>query len=689
MEHQRSDVFTKGTHTSKVSSQKPVLPLFDDDLGMDELLGLESSTDSSKDKIPIHPASGYGMKINIDGSTYTGGFQNSKFHGNGTLEFADGCVFIGLFKEGRIVRGNGKYLYTNGDVFEGGMVNNRKHGKGTLWTPDGTMYQGTWLGDRMYGECTVRYSNGETFQGIHRVQAPDQGYGWTVTPEGMLYEGEWLNNIYHGWGTLYTADGCVLKGWWKEGQMHGRGEYIDNEGTLVTGTWTHGVLKAHKQRHLHQNITHPADSAYEEINYPDGTKYVGQMKKRRRHGQGTLTYRSGSSYQGEFVDGAVHGYGVMTYSPRAEGRLNSKGKGGFIRQAEVYKGQFQHGKRHGEGQLISSTGEVFTGVFRQNSIVSGSGTVTYPFGRSYKGSYSSGMRHGPGKITEADGSSLEINFANNKPHGEGVFTNRHGEVIYQLWDIGQLIKQTTEKPSASLNTDAKDESSGETIVAAGSIVVGDYVDASTTSLFGDTVITTDIDDAQDGSSTTTTTAAATATAATAFSERTFQAEIVTLHFEDDSTYTGHCIKGVPNGEGRIKYVDGSHYSGFFARGLKHGQGKHFYKHINCTYEGHWEKGNRHGEGTLTYHNTDETFTGEFKYGRIISGMGVYYSRKKVRFEGEFAYGYLVQGKIKYQDGSVYEGELCDGLQHGQGTLTDKDGVVVYSGLWEEGERIEG
>ena len=576
-------------------------------------------------------------------------------------------------------------------------MNNKKHGKGTLWTPDGTRYESTWRGNRMYGECIVRYANGETFQGTQRMKVPDKGYGWTVTPEGMLYEGEWLNGVYHGRGALYTADGCVLKGWWKDGQMHGRGMFLNAKGNLETGTWTNGKLKADKKRRPHHSDINSAGPAVAGdidtdnttstlfdftadpnpdavvINYPDGTTYVGEMKDNRRHGQGTLTFRNGSTYQGEFVDGIEHGYGVSTTSSTAGGR-QKKGKAGHIKRGEVYKGQFQQGKRHGEGQLISAAGDVFTGIFKNNSIESGCGTVTYPFGRSFTGTYKAGMRHGPGKLIEEDGSSIEVNFVNNKPHGEGVFTSRVGDVIYELWDMGGLVKQTTEERTAAHLTDEKEKSSNIILdgdkgtiegTTSGAVIVGDNINTITE-----------------------TTPATRAMSATTFSERVFKAEKVTLHFEDDSIYTGHCIKGVPNGKGKIKYIDGSHYSGSFTRGLKHGQGKHFYKHINCTYEGLWERGNRHGEGTLTYHDTDETFTGEFKYGRVISGKGVYYSLQKIRFEGEFAYGYLIQGKITYLDGSVYEGEVCDGLRHGQGTLTDKDGTVVYSGQWKEGEQSD-
>ncbi len=63
----------------------------------------------------------------------------------------------------------------------------------------------------------------------------------------------------------------------------------------------------------------------------DGTKYVGEWKDDKSHGQGTETYASGDKYVGEFKDGNFHGQGTYT---RANGNK--------------YVGEFKDGKRHGQ-----------------------------------------------------------------------------------------------------------------------------------------------------------------------------------------------------------------------------------------------------------------------------------------------------------------------------------------------------
>ena len=50
----------------------------------------------------------------------------------------------------------------------------------------------------------------------------------------------------------------------------------------------------------------------------DGTKYFGEWKDDKSHGQGTETYANGDRYVGQWKDGKYHGQGIFTY---ADGRI--------------------------------------------------------------------------------------------------------------------------------------------------------------------------------------------------------------------------------------------------------------------------------------------------------------------------------------------------------------------------------
>ena len=51
-----------------------------------------------------------------------------------------------------------------------------------------------------------------------------------------------------------------------------------------------------------------------EIIFENGSKYKGEMKYGKIHGEGTATYSSGNKYVGEWKDGKMHGQGTYTYA---------------------------------------------------------------------------------------------------------------------------------------------------------------------------------------------------------------------------------------------------------------------------------------------------------------------------------------------------------------------------------------
>jgi hypothetical protein len=69
--------------------------------------------------------------------------------------------------------------------------------------------------------------------------------------------------------------------------------------------------------------------------WPDGRKYVGELRDDKLHGQGTFTYSDGRKYVGEFRDDKRNGQGIL-YS--ANGSVVQTGiwsNGEFVRSANV------------------------------------------------------------------------------------------------------------------------------------------------------------------------------------------------------------------------------------------------------------------------------------------------------------------------------------------------------------------
>jgi hypothetical protein len=89
-------------------------------------------------------------------------------------------------------------------------------------------------------------------------------------------------------------------------------------------------------------------NCFGEVTFPPyNSKYVGEWKDNKRHGQGKLTYPDGREYVGEFKDNDFNGRGTLTYS------------GG-----RKYVGGFQNGKFNGHGTLIYPDGGKWIGEFR-------------------------------------------------------------------------------------------------------------------------------------------------------------------------------------------------------------------------------------------------------------------------------------------------------------------------------------
>ena len=87
-------------------------------------------------------------------------------------------------------------------------------------------------------------------------------------------------------GEVKFPNGEKYVGELKEGQPHGQGTFIWPNGEKYVGEWQNGQRNGHGR-----------------FFWPDGDKYVGQFRNNKKHGQGTLTYANGRQYVGEFKDG--------------------------------------------------------------------------------------------------------------------------------------------------------------------------------------------------------------------------------------------------------------------------------------------------------------------------------------------------------------------------------------------------
>lgn len=87
-------------------------------------------------------------------------------------------------------------------------------------------------------------------------------------------------------GEVRFPNGEKYVGEIRDGQPNGQGAFIWPNGERYVGGWKDG------QRNGQGTFV-----------WPDGAKYAGEFRNNKKHGQGTLTYANGRKYIGEFKDG--------------------------------------------------------------------------------------------------------------------------------------------------------------------------------------------------------------------------------------------------------------------------------------------------------------------------------------------------------------------------------------------------
>jgi len=127
-------------------------------------------------------------------------------------------------------------------------------------------------------------------------------------------------------------------------------------------------------------------------------KYVGQWKKGKEHGQGTIIFSNGNKFVGEFKNHRKNGTGTFTFAD----------------------------------------GGKYVGVYRDNKL-NGQGIYTHPNGYKYVGEYRNDEPHGQGTSTYADGNKYVGEFRNGKRHGHGTFTYADGKILKGMFENGNFI----------------------------------------------------------------------------------------------------------------------------------------------------------------------------------------------------------------------------------------------------------
>eukprot|EP01079_Euglenida_sp_SAG-EU17-18_P001121 gene1121-55_t len=137
------------------------------------------------------------------------------------------------------------------------------------------------------------------------------------------------------------------------------------------------------------------EEAVQEKEYPDGSKYTGQMKGVAKNGQGTYIMASGDKYEGEWQSNCMHGKGCFTWA-----------KGGS------YEGHYKQSSMHG---VIANTA-AWPQCQLQFHL-----TVALPTG-DWTGGLQQGIGESQMNVGKKDQSTYIGEHKENKRDGFGLFT---------------------------------------------------------------------------------------------------------------------------------------------------------------------------------------------------------------------------------------------------------------------------
>jgi len=206
-------------------------------------------------------AHGIGRFVYADGSVYEGQFSNGMLSGFGKLTDASNGVYEGEFQEDEI-SGNGHWT-TKEFEYQGELKESRFNGQGKVEYPDGSSYIGAFSAGEFHGAGLYTSSSGDVFSGqFERSQFTGHGF-FTSANKGSQYTGDFKNWLYEGDGTYtgqngdtyigsfiagsFTGDGKSFRkngtqyiGQFEDWGFHGKGTYTNGDGDIFEGHFING-----------------------------------------------------------------------------------------------------------------------------------------------------------------------------------------------------------------------------------------------------------------------------------------------------------------------------------------------------------------------------------------------------------------------------------------------------------------
>jgi len=211
------------------------------------------------------------------------------------------------------------------------------------------------------------------------------GFVWKINGDKNvqpIYKGEFTGGKPDGFGVLiFPYGGKSVVGEWKEGKEW-RTKHNEKNGSFIgqfdNGKWNIGTGI------LFWSFDKDSDPSWDwrkEGNEIKNTKYEGEIVNGRPNGKGSRYdiegIEKGSKYNGDWKDGKQHGQGTFIYSDGSKYTGEWKdddfwnGIGVVLHSNAIYFGEIKDGIQHGQGKTIWDKGGSWVGKFKDGKFWNG------------------------------------------------------------------------------------------------------------------------------------------------------------------------------------------------------------------------------------------------------------------------------------------------------------------------------
>ncbi len=261
--------------------------------------------------------------------------------------------------------------------------------------------------------------------GVDRAQADtwleDPSTGCTVlsrdenaSGQTIAWSGSCKNDKASGTGVLVMHDSkgllAVYAGEMRDGTLHGEGDLrFRNDETGEFNRYTGDFVNSKAE----------GDGL---LSMSEGWEYDGEFKNGEEDGEGTLSHEDGDVVRATFEAGELVGPALVYYETE---------------DGEVYFGEAENKKRHGQGTLIKANDDAYVGEF-EDGVASGPGYYDAADGSQFIGFFAKGEPSGFGTWVGPDGETFyQGRFVGGKPDGQILVTGADGTQTVETWKNGE------------------------------------------------------------------------------------------------------------------------------------------------------------------------------------------------------------------------------------------------------------